>query len=219
MSAAAGKELNMAEKKDTARPLEFIRKNKKASIAIGSITLLVIAAIVVTIILLANSAKPDDNPLVGDAGSVTYYYDLPEREVTLTLTGDWKFTMEGPYLNKTGDYSLEGDKITLDFVRIFDGTATGTVGDEKIVLVMNDATLTFREKIDFTVSFNSNGGSSVDSIKVTNGKTVSAPDTAPTKEGCNFLGWYTDEALTNEFKFNSAIITKDITLYAKWSTN
>ena len=37
----------------------------------------------------------------------------------------------------------------------------------------------------------------------------------PTKEGCTFAGWYTDETLTNAYDFDTAV-TSDLTLYAKW---
>ena len=37
----------------------------------------------------------------------------------------------------------------------------------------------------------------------------------PTRETYEFEGWYTDEALSNPFDFDTAI-TKDTTLYAKW---
>ena len=39
--------------------------------------------------------------------------------------------------------------------------------------------------------------------------------TAPTKEGYTFAGWYTDTACTGEYDF-SGVVTKNITLYAKW---
>ena len=67
----------------------------------------------------------------------------------------------------------------------------------------------------YTVTFQSNGGSAVESQTVSkNGKAVRPAD--PVKEGCGFLGWCTDESLTNVFDFNRAV-TKDLTLYAKWT--
>ena len=41
---------------------------------------------------------------------------------------------------------------------------------------------------------------------------------APEKEGHKFDGWYADKELTNKFDFASKI-TKNITLYAKWTEN
>ena len=67
----------------------------------------------------------------------------------------------------------------------------------------------------YTVTFNSNGGSKVSSLKAESGKTVSEPK-APVKDGFEFAGWYSDSDLKTEFDFSSKI-TKSITLYAKWN--
>ena len=65
-----------------------------------------------------------------------------------------------------------------------------------------------------TVTFNTNGGSSIVPVEVDKGSTVDEP-TAPTLDGYTFDGWYTDEALTNAFSFATPITTTT-TLYAKW---
>lgn len=69
----------------------------------------------------------------------------------------------------------------------------------------------------YTVSFNSNGGSSVSNITVSSGNTVNKPKD-PSKNGYTFGGWYKDSTLTQAFRFGSGgdKITGDITLYAKW---
>ena len=67
----------------------------------------------------------------------------------------------------------------------------------------------------YTVTFNSNGGSSVASAEVAKDATVTAP-AAPTKAGCIFDGWYADSALTDAWDFAADKVTKDVTLYAKW---
>ncbi len=67
----------------------------------------------------------------------------------------------------------------------------------------------------YTVSFETNGGSTINSKDVVGGSTVSLPNN-PTKLGYEFVGWYIDEALNNEF-VPSTLISEDITLYAKWN--
>ncbi len=67
----------------------------------------------------------------------------------------------------------------------------------------------------FTVSFDSNKGSVVDSQTVADGELVAEP-TAPTKEGYTFDGWYADNSLTEPWYFDTDIVTTDTTLYAKW---
>ena len=66
----------------------------------------------------------------------------------------------------------------------------------------------------YTATFISNGGSAVASEDVVEGQTVTQPAN-PTKDGCVFLGWYSDEALTQEYDFAS-VVTGNLTLYAKW---
>nr|AGS52282.1 glycoside hydrolase family 5 [uncultured bacterium contig00061] len=69
----------------------------------------------------------------------------------------------------------------------------------------------------FTVSFNSNGGSSVNQITgVASGSTISAP-AAPTRTGYSFAGWYKEEELTNAWTFATDTVTANTTLYAKWT--
>ena len=66
----------------------------------------------------------------------------------------------------------------------------------------------------YTVTFETNGGSTIDPISVEKHKALGEiPETV--KKNDEFLGWYTDPALTHKF-VESLQIVKDITLYAKW---
>ena len=67
-------------------------------------------------------------------------------------------------------------------------------------------------KNELKVTFNSNGGSSVEAKTVSNGKII-APSN-PTKEYCEFAYWYKDDENV-AFDFNSTI-TESIELKAKW---
>lgn len=66
----------------------------------------------------------------------------------------------------------------------------------------------------YTVTFVTNGGSSVVSQTVSSGSSATKP-TDPSLEGYVFRGWYTDETCTATYSFTSAV-TANITLYAKW---
>ncbi|MDO4842095.1 MAG: cell wall-binding repeat-containing protein, partial [Phoenicibacter congonensis] len=70
------------------------------------------------------------------------------------------------------------------------------------------------EPYEYTVTFNSNGGSDVPSQTVVDGSKATKPDN-PTKAGFKFAGWFTDEGLTNEYDFTEEV-TMDVKLYAKW---
>ena len=66
-----------------------------------------------------------------------------------------------------------------------------------------------------TISFESNGGSSVSAIKVEYGKTASKP-ADPTRSGYTFDGWFADSYLKVSFDWTQSI-TADWTLYAGWT--
>lgn len=66
-------------------------------------------------------------------------------------------------------------------------------------------------KTYFTVTFDSSGGSLIDSQQIEKGKTATKP-ADPTKDGYKFSGWYSG---TNIFDF-SIPINSNITLKAKW---
>ncbi len=70
---------------------------------------------------------------------------------------------------------------------------------------------------DYTVTFNSNGGSAVESITLGCDTTISEP-LQPTKLGYTFDGWYTDVELTNTYVFD-VMGPQNLTLYAKWLVN
>ena len=95
-----------------------------------------------------------------------------------------------------------------------------------------DVTLYAKWDVTYTVIFDSKGGDAVPSETVTYGNTVSKPsdpenpsldDTIKNVTDANdapahdftFKNWYSDEALTAPFDFDTPI-TADITLYAKW---
>jgi uncharacterized repeat protein (TIGR02543 family) len=95
-----------------------------------------------------------------------------------------------------------------------DRIASGTItGDGSLVLKL------YYDWDTFTVSFASNGGSSVSSITgVRYGTTVSEP-TKPTRAGYTFDGWYADSGLTEAWSFTSDTVTETKRLYASWSAD
>ena len=65
-----------------------------------------------------------------------------------------------------------------------------------------------------TVSFVTNGGSAIEPITQEYGTVLVAPED-PVRDHYTFAGWYSDEALQNEYVF-STMPDIDFTLYAKW---
>lgn len=69
---------------------------------------------------------------------------------------------------------------------------------------------------EYTISFESNDGSNVESITQNFGTNVIAPN-KPTKYEHEFLGWYYN-GMETEFIFDK-MPAENVTLYAKWKTN
>lgn len=69
----------------------------------------------------------------------------------------------------------------------------------------------------FTVKFDTDGGSHIESCKVMHSETVPKPED-PVKEGFVFDGWYLDRACTVEWDIENDKVNESMTLYAGWET-
>ncbi len=67
----------------------------------------------------------------------------------------------------------------------------------------------------FLVTFDSNGGSEVESVKLDYGAFVPEP-AVPTREGYVFTGWYTAPTLEEKWSFSHHTVEGALTLYAGW---
>lgn len=68
----------------------------------------------------------------------------------------------------------------------------------------------------YTVSFNAGEGSAVRDLYVESGHSFAAP-TNPIRNGFLFTGWYTDEACTDLWDFDTDTVTDDMELHAGWA--
>ena len=130
------------------------------------------------------------------------------------LTYQWKNTsgnLTGAHYKGTGT-----NKLIIDTILITDtGTYVCVVTNAMDSSVSSSgARLTINT---YTVKFNGNGGSPVDSQEIFCNSTAIAPPT-PNKAGYNFSGWYSDSLLTSAFNFSTPI-TAAITLFARWTIN
>ena len=69
----------------------------------------------------------------------------------------------------------------------------------------------------YTITFDSNGGSSISPIESQFDIKITKPDD-PVKEGYLFVGWYSDSSLTNIYYFDT-MPAENMVLYAKWAVN
>ena len=67
-------------------------------------------------------------------------------------------------------------------------------------------------KLPVLVTFDSQGGSAVDSQIVSDDEKATKP-TTPTKEGYTFGGWYKESGCTNVWDFDTDTVTSDVTLF------
>ena len=70
-------------------------------------------------------------------------------------------------------------------------------------------------KKEFTITFDTQGGSEVKSLVLKEGETITLPSN-PTKDGSVFDGWYLDSSYTQAFD-STKRIDSNMVLYAKWT--
>lgn len=111
----------------------------------------------------------------------------------------------------------DANKVGYTFVGWFnDEEFTSTVVEELPLGSHGEITLYAHYSINkYTISFETNGGTSVTDITQNYATEVTDPE-APAKNGYEFVGWYANEELTRRYTF-STMPAEDITIYAKWN--
>ncbi|MDL2232483.1 InlB B-repeat-containing protein [Ruminococcaceae bacterium OttesenSCG-928-L11] len=168
------------------------------------------------------------NAISGDYATLlrTYVYAVDSAQTASVSdaeihVGDAGWSLPGDIYLKPGENSV---KVTAPGYKEYTGTIVmpATLADfcnvdydqltQKIVLVEDDGADVF------AVTFHSDGGSAVAGKTVNSGETVERP-ADPSKEDCIFAGWYREQACVNPWDFDNDVVTGNITLYAKWTTN
>jgi len=166
-----------------------------------------------------------------DDGTGTAYEDCAEYafDADITLYAQWKVN---EYMIS---WDTDGDGEVDDTTEVAYGTMPSHADGSKdadaqytytftgwsptLAAVTGPATYTaqFSSTInEYTITFNSNGGSAVTSVTQNYGTEINAP--VSTKAWYTLEGWYEDEELTSKVDF-PYIITGDATFYAKWTIN
>ena len=113
------------------------------------------------------------------------------------------------YYNNFYDYVGLNEDIELTIIYDNDAKGYDTFIYDKFFAKKQIKKVVFAE---FTVTFDTDGGSNISPLKVTEDTCATAPSN-PTKEGYNFVKWVDSEG--NDFSFSTPI-TGDITLKAIW---
>ena len=187
-------------------------KNKKLLIIILSAIALALAVALI-IVLVVGGREPATGTPGPETG--TYYFDSGTQEYTLTLSGGNQFTLYVKGGTEAGTYTLADKTLTLDFAAEGVDNIEATLENDVVTLNYNGASMRFLKKINYTVSFEVNGGSSLEAQTVLNGQSASKP-VDPAREGFIFVGWYTDSEFQTPFAFGADPVTADLTLYARW---
>lgn len=151
-----------------------------------------------------------ENDIVA-ADTKLYAKFLPEAEVTkynVTFKSD-ENTVINTVTVKEGNSVGEPENPVKDGYQ-FDGWYTDVNCTDKYdfnTVVSADLTLYAKWLAKYTVSFDTDGGSTVESQTVVTGNKATKPTSTPTKKGYNFVGWYTDNT-TIYAKFEDASIIR-----------
>lgn len=152
-------------------------------------------------------------PITRDISLVAEWEPIYTPDPTYTVTFD---TDGGSPVSKRT--VTEGSKVTMPAAPVKEGFTfvSWYLGDAVYDFdtpVTGDITLKAVWKVnEYTVTFDTDGGSEVPSQKVEHGKTVTQPQ-APTKDGCTFDGWYLGDS---EYGFDEPV-TSNITITAHWT--
>ena len=154
-------------------------------------------------------------------GTLTVKFDIQKANPTFTaptnLTGiqsDALSTVKIPAATN-GTFSWKSPATTLATQGPHDFDAIFTPKDTNNYNTMATRISVYVKGL-YAVTFNTNGGSSIDAQEVVEGEKAVKPATDPTLDKKMFAGWYSDQACTTEFNFDSPI-TKATTIYAKWA--
>lgn len=107
--------------------------------------------------------------------------------------------------------SLEGNEDTPGtYAIVMSYTLNGVQKTTNLSILVTPA-----EALKWTVSFITNGGSTLAAVLVDNLGQLLVQ--APTRPGYRFIGWYKDAEFTQPFSVVTGRISSDTTLYAKWA--
>ena len=168
--------------------------------------------------LAACSDKPETSePQTGSKAGEYYYETESGEEYLLALNEDGSASFSAD-TELTGSYTVSDEALTITFGQdgADDLVINASYKNGTITLTYQGTEMQFLEKVYYTVTFETNGGTEIGSVQVLNGKTVAEPEEEPGRTNYAFLGWYKDSAGNEPFDFTIEKITANTTIYAKW---
>lgn len=143
-------------------------------------------------------------------------YEWTKQTVTFNTDGGTEIgNASVDFGQRVGRPEADPVKADVDFINWYADAEFTKVFDFKNTPITKATTIYAKYGAPTLVTFNSNGGSAVESKTVPAGTPVTKP-ADPKKEGQFFAGWFTDADCTTPYDFD-AEVTEEITLYALWA--
>lgn len=160
-----------------------------------------------------DDSKPPEDGV--DYGIDNVYFTTDgDKEYTFSIVKN-TFTITGLNGEQKGTFTYKDGALTLSFGEGDATVASATIENGVLKLTYNGASYRMLLKTQFTVKFNTAGGSAVENQQVMNGGRAVKPQD-PVRDGYLFVGWYADEDYKLPFSFGTVMITADTTVYARF---
>ena len=165
-----------------------------------------------------SSGGSSTNPSSDEPGGVS---EPTKAQYTITFKDETGSTLESKKWDEGVVPSYSYNKVdTAEWDYTFQGWATSQNGTPLESLPVVTESVTYYAQINkvkkqYTITFESNGGTSVTSITKDYGTEIAEP-TKPTKDGYRFVGWTTDSEGTKAFSWPHTLVD-NVKLYAQWN--
>ena len=150
---------------------------------------------------------------VGNVSTINFTVDIPET-YTVSFNTDGGSTAPGNQTINYNNYAnipADPTKTGCDFLGWYNGSTKWNFATDKVT---GNITLTAHWKnAQYTVSFNTDGGSIAPGNKTIDYNSYANIPADPTKTGCDFLGWYNG---STKWNFATDKVTSNISLTAHW---
>lgn len=166
-----------------------------------------------------NAFAPNPYAVVGLIAEITTAWDNTYKNITFKLVDSLTDSDKLTAYRAITDENTDGSQLKVgDQVKVV-GKLEKFVNNSGVVtpeIPAGGLTSLLQSAGSYTVTFVTNGGSAVASQTIS---TIGTPKATrpndPTKDGCDFAGWYSDEELNTLYDFDS-VLNDDLVLYAKW---
>lgn len=138
----------------------------------------------------------------GKGISITLTTTTPGADIYYTTDGEEPSSSFSRSRHYTGTFTVNAN-VTLKAIAVCDGKKNSTVVSAIV------------KGRQYKVKFDTAGGSKISALNFWPQEVLKKP-ADPKRKNYTFAGWYTNKKYTSKWKFGSKI-TKDMTLYAKWT--